>query len=246
MLRTKNENISDNNVIWKNNFRSRLYLSRFKIRTWFAGDSKRKYDIVERAWKYSEFSQDMFCISDDRHCLNSSVTYSTTMSISDETQPNGNISVPSKFTPFVFWAQREDRILLKVGLKNLKVVFERLLFFFTLPTTLKSFQDKQVSVSGNSVFLKATAEGQNGEQNYDLQLDLFSDINSTVSLTVNSFENEIETTQCAIQNWRHAERENYIDFAIFKEEAQWWPKLLCTNHQNPPWLKVGLVNFSNL
>ena len=39
------------------------------------------------------------------------------------------VSAPPKrsFAPFVYWAQRDDRILLKVALKNLKVIY-----FFTI------------------------------------------------------------------------------------------------------------------
>lgn len=60
------------------------------------------------------------------------------------------------FAPFVYWAQRDDRILLKVALKNLK--------------------DPEITVKDNSLKFAATAEGQNGLNFYSFELDLYASL----------------------------------------------------------------------
>lgn len=95
-------------------------------------------------------------------------------------------------SPFVYWAQTEGTISLKVDLKDVKVrIFPRLCFFGIY---LRTFQDPDITLGPDKLKFSAFGHGAKGEHRYAFVLDFNCEVDPEV-------RNDIERFHDCNLNW---------------------------------------------
>lgn len=129
----------------------------------------------------------------------------------------------ANLSPFVYWSQTKQTLLLKVDLKDAKVcVFavRRLAEGAgekSIPTNRAFSQGAIADFSPVSVNFSANGYGARGVNAYKFQLHFYSLIDDETAAFVVS--------------------DNKIELQIRKLEPAWWPRLVATP-QKPHWLKI--------
>lgn len=147
-------------------------------------------------------------------------------------------------SPFVYWAQTEENITLKVELKDVKVRVSLLVLLTDLFFIALLFQQSEISLDKQTLQFCAHGQGAKGPHKYEFSLDFHLPINTEVYFCQFVFVIYIIYTYVFIQASNYKVLDSKVDFTLRKQTKEWWPKLIC-NPQKPAWLKIDFDRWQS-